>query len=72
MRKGIIALIILIVLGLLYIIDAISYKGNTLIINFIPNLSMINITNMYFDMFFILIIIIAYLYFTYRDDVWVI
>ncbi len=69
MRKGIIALIILIVLGLLYIIDAISYKGNTLIINFIPNLSMINITNMYFDMFFILIIIIAYLYFTYRDDV---
>ena len=69
MRKGMIALIILIVLGLLYIIDAISYKGNTLIINFIPNLSMINITNMYFDMFFILIIIIAYLYFTYRDDV---
>ena len=72
MRKGIIALIILIVLGLLYIIDAISYKGNTLIINFIPNLNMINISNIYFDMFFIMIIIIAYLYFTYRDDVWVI
>jgi hypothetical protein len=69
MRKGIIALIILIVLGLLYIIDAISYKGNTLIINFIPNLNMINISNIYFDMFFIMIIIIAYLYFTYRDDV---
>ena len=72
MRKGIIALIILIVLGLLYIIDAISYKGNSLIINFIPNLNMINISNIYFDMFFIMIIIIAYLYFTYRDDVWVI
>ena len=72
MRKGIIALIILIILGLLYIIDAISYKGNTLIINFIPNLNMINISNIYFDMFFIMIIIIAYLYFTYRDDVWVI
>ena len=69
MRKGIIALIILIVLGLLYIIDAISYKGNTLIINFIPNLNMINISNIYFDMFFIMIIIIVYLYFTYRDDV---
>lgn len=69
MRKGIIALIILIILGLLYIIDAISYKGNTLIINFIPNLNMINISNIYFDMFFIMIIIIAYLYFTYRDDV---
>ena len=69
MRKGIIALIILIVLGLLYIIDAISYKGNALIINFIPNLNMINISNIYFDMFFIMIIIIAYLYFTYRDDV---
>ena len=55
--------------GLLYIIDAISYKGNTLIINFIPNLNMINISNIYFDMFFIMIIIIVYLYFTYRDDV---
>ena len=72
MRKGIIAFIILIILGLLYIIDAISYKGNSLIINFIPNLNMINISNIYFDMFFIMIIIIAYLYFTYRDDVWVI
>ena len=69
MRKGIIAFIILIILGLLYIIDAISYKGNSLIINFIPNLNMINISNIYFDMFFIMIIIIAYLYFTYRDDV---
>ena len=64
MRKGIIAFIILIILGLLYIIDAISYKGNSLIINFIPNLNMINISNIYFDMFFIMIIIIAYLYFT--------
>ena len=53
MRKGIIALIILIVLGLLYIIDAISYKGNTLIINFIPNLSMINITNMYYRLYYL-------------------
>ena len=69
MRKGIIALIIIIVLGLLYIIDAISYKGDTLSINFIPNFNMINISNIFFDMFFLIIIIIIYLYFTYRDDV---
>lgn len=69
MRKGIIALIVLIVLGLLYIINAVNYKGYTLSINFIPQFKNITFTNIFFDMFLLIVVIISYIYFIYRDDV---
>ena len=69
MRKGMIALIFLIILGLLYIINAVNYKGYTLSINFIPQFNNISFTNIFFDMFLLIVVIISYVYFIYRDDI---
>ena len=68
MNKKIILFIIFFIIALLFIIDSIQIQNNGLYIDFVPQISKLSFTNIWFDVMLFIFGIIAYFAVIYREE----